>query len=339
MLKRLILKIADRKSLTEKEAAEAMNVIMDGGATPVQIAAFLTALKVKGESTEEISACTKVLKEKASTFEPEVPFHIDIVGTGGDCSGTINVSTAASFVASAAGACIAKHGNRAVTSRCGSADVLEALGANIMLEAEQVKQLVEEIGLGFMFAQTFHKSMKNVAAVRSELGMRTIFNLLGPLSNPANAKGQLMGVFNASLTEPIAHVMLDLGLEHAMIVFGAGGMDEISICGPTKVSEAKNGQVKNYYITPEQFGFKRTDIINVRGGTAEENAEDIRRILSGQGGPKFNIVALNAGAAIYIGKAAASMQEGVKKAVEVMTNGAAFEKMERFIEMTQSLKG
>lgn len=338
MLKHQIAKLADGKDLTNEETVSAMDAIMDGRAGDAQMAAFLTALRMKGESIDEITACAQVMRDKALTISPNVPFCVDIVGTGGDCSGTINVSTAASFAASAAGACIAKHGNRAVSSTSGAADVLEALGVNIMLDADGVKRLIEELGLGFMFAQTFHRSMKNVAGVRSALGIRTVFNLLGPLTNPAKAPGEVMGIFDGALTEPVARVMLNLGLEHAMVVYGAGGMDEISVCGPTRVSEAKDGEVKTYEITPEQFGINRADISEVRGGTAEQNAEEIRRILSGERGPKFDIVALNAGAAIYVGKAASSMEEGVQKAIEVMTNGAAYDKLTRFAEMSQSLK-
>ena len=276
MLKNAIENLLEGKHLSEKEMMDAMEFIMDGEASPVLIGSFLTALRMKGETAEEITGGAKVMLKKAERIALENLYTLDTCGTGGDCSGTFNISTAVAFIAAASGIHVVKHGNRSVSSRSGSADVLEALGVNISLLPKQVEECVKVQNIGFLFAPTFHKAMRHAAGTRKELGFRTIFNILGPLTNPANAKSQVLGVFDEKLTEPLAKVLANLGVEHAMVVHGMDGLDEITITGETKVTEVKNGDINTYYITPEEFGIKRATRNDILGGDAIENAEIIK---------------------------------------------------------------
>ena len=337
MLKEAIQKLVEGKNLCEGEIIAALNCIMEGNATQAQIGSFITALRIKGETIEEITGCAKVMREKADRITLEKDYFIDIVGTGGDCSYTFNISTAAAFVTAAGGVTVAKHGNRSVSSKSGSADVLESLGVNINLEPQKVKECIDKIGIGFMFAQTFHKSMKYAAGPRRELGIRTIFNILGPLTNPASAKGQLLGVFSDKLTEPLAHVLHNLGVEKAMVVYGMDGMDEISLSAPTKVSELKDGKVTTYYLNPEDYGMKLTSKDELVGGDSKENAKIILSILNGDRGPKRDIVVLNAAAALYVGKAAEDIQAGIAMAEELIDSGKALDKLNELREYSDSM--
>lgn len=334
MLKSAIQKLVEGKNLTEQEIIYAMNCIMDGNATQAQIGSFITALRIKGETIDEITGCAKVMREKADRIIPEADYCIDTCGTGGDGSNTFNISTAAAFVASAGGATVAKHGNRSVSSRSGSADVLEALGVNITLKPRQVKECVDKVGIGFMFAPTFHKSMKHAAGPRKELGIRTIFNILGPLTNPASAKGQVIGVFDVRLTSQLAGVLVNLGVERAMVVHGMDGLDEITTKDATRISEVKEGKVTGYEITPEMFGFERASSEALLGSDAQSNADIILRIFKGENGPKRDIVLINAAAALYIGKAADSMQEGIGLAGRIVDSGKALRKLEELREFS-----
>ncbi|HEX9061749.1 MAG TPA: anthranilate phosphoribosyltransferase [Clostridia bacterium] len=338
MIVQSIKKLVEGKDLTEQEAMETMNTIMSGEATHAQIGSFLTALRIKGESIDEIAGCARVMREKADRIRPNVPYYIDTCGTGGDGSNTFNISTAAAFVAAAGGVAVAKHGNRSMSSKCGCADVLEALGININLEPHQVEKCIEDINIGFMFAQTFHKSMKHAAGPRKELGFRTVFNMLGPLTNPAGAKGQLLGVYDKSLTEPVANVLLKLGVEKAMVIHGLDGMDEISTTGKTKVSEVKDGHVDTYEIDPLEYGIERASKADLEGGNAAENAQMIKAILNGEKGHKRNIVLINAAAALYVGKAVEKLQDGVAVATEIIDSKKALNKLLEFCEYTQNIK-
>lgn len=337
MVKEAIQKLVEGRNLCESEITAALNCIMEGEATPAQIGSFITALRIKGETIEEITGCAKVMREKADRIVLDKDYFIDIVGTGGDCSYTFNISTAAAFVTSAGGVTVAKHGNRSVSSKSGSADVLESLGVNISLEPQKVKECIEKIDLGFMFAQTFHKSMKYAAGPRRELGIRTIFNILGPLTNPASAKGQLLGVFNENLTEPLAHVLSNLGVENAMVVYGMDGMDEISLSAQTKVSELKDGKVNTYYLNPEEFGMRLVNKDELVGGDSKENAKIILSILNGDKGPKRDIVVLNSAAALYVGRAVKDITSGIKMAEELIDSGKALDKLNELKEFSNSM--
>lgn len=337
MLKEAIQKLVEGRNLCEDEIIAALNCIMEGEATPAQIGSFITALRIKGETIEEITGCAKVMREKADKIVLDKDYFIDIVGTGGDCSYTFNISTAAAFVTAAGGVTVAKHGNRSVSSKSGSADVLESLGINIALEPQIVKESIEKIGIGFMFAQTFHKSMKHAAGPRKELGIRTIFNILGPLTNPASAKGQLLGVFSEKLTEPLAHVLSNLGVENAMVVYGMDGMDEISLSAQTKVSELKDGKVNTYYLNPEDYELKLVSKEELVGGDSKENAKIILSILNGERGPKRDIVVLNAAAALYVGKAAKDIKSGIAMAEELIDSGKALNKLNELKEFSNSM--
>lgn len=327
MLKSAIQKLVEGKNLCENEIMDAMNCIMEGNATEAQIGSFITALRIKGETIEEITGCAKVMREKATRIVPNVDYFIDIVGTGGDGTNTFNISTAAAFVACGGGITVAKHGNRSVSSKSGAADVLEALGINIALTPLEVKECIEKIGIGFMFAPTFHKSMKHAAGPRRELGIRTIFNILGPLTNPANAKGQVLGVFDGKLTNPLANVLLNLGLERAMVLHGMDGMDEISTTSSTMVSEVRDGKIINYEIIPENFGIERVSKSDLYGANAQENSEIIESIFNGEKGPKRDIVLINAAAALYVGKIVDSIEDGMSLAKQVIDSGKAMEKL------------
>lgn len=314
-----------------------MRQVMGGELTPAQISGLLVALRIKGETVDEIAAAATVMRELSSKVDIQDTAHlIDTCGTGGDGIQTFNVSTVSAFVAAAAGAKVAKHGGRSVSSTCGSADVLEVLGVNVNQTPEQVASCVNQIGVGFMFAPNHHSAMKHSAPVRRELGVRTLFNLLGPLTNPANAKRQVMGVFSAALTSKLAHVLQQLGSEHVMVVCGADGMDEISFAGDTFVAELKNGQVHEYTLNPQQFGLGLHDVSSIKVADAEASKQMILEVLSGKTGSARDIVLLNAGAAIYVAGLVDSLQDGITKAAETLDNGKALLKLEQLIAMTQA---
>lgn len=337
MIKGAIQKLVEGRDLCEGEVIDALNCIMEGEATQAQIGSFITALRIKGETIEEITGCAKVMREKADKIKLNKEYFIDIVGTGGDCSYTFNISTAAAFVASAGGVTVAKHGNRSVSSKSGSADVLESLGVNISLEPQKVKECIEKIDIGFMFAQTFHKSMKHAAGPRKELGIRTIFNILGPLTNPAGAKGQVLGVFSEKLTEPLAYVLSNLGVEKAMVVYGMDGMDEISLSAQTRVSELKDGKVTTYDLNPEDYGMNLSTKADIVGGDSKDNSKIILSIFNGEKGAKRDIVVLNAAAALYVGKVAYDIKDGIKMAEEIIDSGKALNKLSELREFSNSL--
>ena len=331
-------KVLNGENLTETEAMEAMDLIMSNAATDIQIAEFLTALRMKGETIEEITGFAKGMRAKAKTV-PNCKDAIDIVGTGGDCSNSFNISTTSSFIIAAAGAKVAKHGNRSVSSKSGAADVLERLGVKIQTTPEQAANCIHEIGISFLFAQSYHGSMKYVAKSRKEMGTRTVFNILGPLANPAETDYILLGVYNDDLISVMAKVLCGLGIRHAMVVHGEDGFDEISISAPTKVAEIKDGGIFEYTITPEQFGLPLAEKEEVVGGSPEENALITQGILAGTiRDAKRNIVLLNAGCALYIAGKANSIGEGVALAAETIDNGAALAKLEELKAFTNALE-
>lgn len=327
MIKDVINSLIDGKDLSEEEMIGAMRDIMEGKATDAQIASFLTALRIKGETVKEITGAARVMREKVSKINaPE--YTVDTCGTGGDMSHTFNISSTAALVVAACGLPVAKHGNRSVSSSCGSADVLEALGIKIELEPAKVEECLKTTGFGFMFAPLFHPAMKYAIGPRKELGVRTVFNILGPLTNPAGAKRQVLGVFSDKLTEPLAHVLGNLGAKHAFVVHGEDGLDEMTTTDKTRVSELKEGKVKTYSISPEEFGLKKAYKEDLVGGDAEENAKITIDILEGKKDPKRDIVLLNAAAAIIAGDKADDLKGGIKKAAEAIDSGAAREKLE-----------
>ncbi len=322
--------LLERSDLTHGQMLDIMRQIMSGALTPVQIAGILIALRMKGETVDEIAAAAEVMRELSTKVNVTAKEHlIDTCGTGGDGIQTFNVSTVSAFVAAAAGARVAKHGGRSVSSTCGSADVLEALGVNVNMTPDQVAQCIDEIGIGFMFAPNHHSAMKHAAPVRRELGVRTLFNLLGPLTNPAGAKRQVMGVFDRSLTAKLARVLHRLGSEHVLVVHGADGMDEISFAGDTYVAELKGGQVSEYVLNPQQFGMKLHNAESIRVQNAEESKAMILSVLAGQAGPARDIVLLNAGAAIYVAGLVSSVQEGIDAAVRVIDGQLAKSKLDQ----------
>lgn len=337
MIKEAIVKIVDKQDLTYEEAYQVISEIMSGETTATQNAAFLAALSTKStnsETIDEITGCAAAMRDHATKFENDLDL-LEIVGTGGDNAHSFNISTTAAFVIASSGILVAKHGNRAASSSSGTADCLEALGGNIDLEIEKCRELLDKAGFCFFFAQKYHKSMKYVGPIRKELGIRTVFNILGPLTNPANPKYHLLGVYDRSLVEPVAEVLMKLGSQRGMVVYGTEKLDEISLSAPTCVCEYKDGWMKNYTITPEQFGFERCTKEDLLGGTPEENAAITRGILSGEiRGHKRNAVLLNAGAAIYIGGKAASMEEGIAMAGELIDSGNALETLEKFIAVS-----
>jgi len=337
MLQEAIKKLITPVNLTEEEVVKSMNFIMEGNATPAQIGSFITALRIKGETVEEITGCARVMRDKAERFVPELDYFIDTCGTGGDGSNSFNISTAAAIVAAAGGIPVAKHGNRSISSMTGCADVLEALGVNINLTSEQAKKCIEDIGICFMFAPVFHKSMKYAAGPRKELGIRTIFNVLGPLTNPAGAKGQVMGVFDGNLTETLAKVLLKLGVERAMVVHGLDGMDEITTTTSTRVSEVRDGKVLNYEIKPQDFNIKVCSANDLKGEDAKVNCDIIDSIFKGEKGPKRDIVILNSAAALYVGKKVDSLRDGVELAGELIDTGKASEKLKQLVSYTSNL--
>lgn len=337
MIDQAITKISQKESLTLTEAQQAMDDIMAGRATQSQIAAFLIGLRVKGETEEEIAGCAQSMRAHATPIQTRRTNVIDTCGTGGDNVGTFNISTAAAIVASSAGANVAKHGNRAVSSRCGSADVLKALGVNIEIDPAQAGRVLDEVGITFLFAPLLHEAMKYAAPVRKELGVRTIFNILGPLTNPARARRQVVGVFDPNLTETLARVMKVLGGEHVLVVHGEGGLDELSTVGKTRVSEVRNGEVLSYSVGVEELGIRRASVQELKGGDAQVNADVIRGILSGHydGAPK-DVVVLNAGAALYTSGLASSIRDGVTMAKEAIDSRAASRKLKAWIEASRS---
>ena len=335
MIQDCIKKLADGKDLTRQESEASMNEIMTGEATPSQIAALITALRIKGETIDEISGFASVMRQRAEKLELRSPYYVDTCGTGGDVSGTFNISTVAAFVASGAGVVIAKHGNRAVSSKCGSADLLESLGVKIDIDNNKVGRCIDEVGIGFIFAPAFHKAMKFAAPTRKEIGIRTVFNILGPVSNPANTKGQLMGVYSPQLTNVMASVLKNQGCETAMVVSGFDGIDEISVCDRTKVSHLENGIIKDYFIEPGDFEMNRSVREKILGGTSTENANIAVDILSAkEKGAKRDIVLLNAAAAIVVGRKAKDIKEALALAAESLDSGAAQNKLELLRKFT-----
>lgn len=338
MIKEAIEKIVLKEDLTYDEAYTVMNEIMNGETTPTQNAAFLAALSTKStkaETIDEISGCAQAMREHALTVDGGDMDTLEIVGTGGDRAGSFNISTTTAFVAAAAGIKVAKHGNRAASSKSGTADCLEALGANINLEPEKCVSLLEEAGFCFFFAQKYHTSMKYVGSIRRELGFRTVFNILGPLTNPIKPSRQLLGVYDEYLLEPLAKVLTSLGVKNGMVVYGREKLDELSTAGETAVCEFNNGEYSSYVLTPEQFGLTRSTKKDLEGGTPEENAKITRDILSGKDrGPKFETVLMNAGAALYIAGKATDIADGIEKARELIDNGEALKAMERFVDLS-----
>ena len=335
MIKEAIVKIVSKEDLTYDEAYTVMNEIMSGETTPTQNAAFLAALSTKSaraETTDEIAGCAAAMRDHATKVEIGMDIF-EIVGTGGDNAGSFNISTTSALVAAAGGMKVAKHGNRAASSLCGTADCLEALGVNIEQSPEKCKELLEKVGMCF-FAQKYHSSMKYVGPIRKELGFRTVFNILGPLTNPGSPKMQLLGVYDDYLVEPLAQVLVSLGITRGMVVYGMDKLDEISMSAPTKICEIRDGWFKSYTITPEDFGFKRCTKDELKGGAPKENAEMTLAILKGEKGPKRDAVLLNAGASLYIGGKAASFKDGVKLAAEIIDSGKALEVLNKFIEVS-----
>lgn len=338
MIKEAIEKIVLKEDLTYDEAYAVMNEIMNGETTPTQNAAFLAALSTKStkaETIDEISGCAQAMREHALTVDGGDMDTLEIVGTGGDRAGSFNISTTTAFVAAAAGIKVAKHGNRAASSKSGTADCLEALGANINLEPEKCVSLLEDAGFCFFFAQKYHTSMKYVGSIRRELGFRTVFNILGPLTNPIKPSRQLLGVYDEYLLEPLAKVLTSLGVKNGMVVYGREKLDELSTAGETAVCEFNNGEYSSYVLTPEQFGLTRSTKKDLEGGTPEENAKITRDILSGKDkGPKYETVLMNAGAALYISGKATDIADGIGKARELIDNGEALKAMERFVDLS-----
>lgn len=335
MIKEAIQKVVTGQNLTFDEAEQVMDEIMSGEASQIQMSAYLTALSLKGETIDEITASASGMRKHCIRLLHDMDV-LEIVGTGGDKSNSFNISTTSALVVSAAGVPVAKHGNRAASSKCGAADVLEALGVNITVSPEKSKALLEKINICFLFAQNYHIAMKYVAPVRKELGIRTVFNILGPLSNPAGANMQLLGVYDEELVEPMAQVLAQLGVKDAMVVYGQDGLDEISMSAPTSVCEVRNGSFTKYVIEPEQFGMEKCKKEDLVGGTPEENAEITRAILSGEKGPKADAVILNSAAALYIADASLTLEGAVAKAREIIESGKALEQLDKFIALSNA---
>jgi anthranilate phosphoribosyltransferase len=330
--------VTERRDLSAEEMTAVMRTIMTGEATPAQIGGFLIGLRMKGETVDEIAAAARVMRELATGVKVTGQNVVDIVGTGGDAINTVPGSTACTFVVAAAGGTVAKHGNRSVSSKSGSADLLEAAGVNLDLTAEQVAQCINDIGVGFMFAPKHHSAMKHAIGPRKEMGVRTIFNVLGPLTNPAGAPNQLLGVFSSDLVEPLAEVLHKLGSNHVLVVHAEDGMDEISVGAPTRVAELKDGQISTYTITPEQFGVERADIKQLVVSGAEESLAIINGVLENQPGPARDIVMLNAGAAIYAAGLADTLDAGIRKADTVIATGKAKEKLDALVKLSNSFQ-
>ncbi len=338
MIKEAIVKIVNKGDLTYDEAYTVMNEIMSGETSPTQNAAFLAALSTKSaraETTDEIAGCAAAMRDHALKMETDMDLF-EIVGTGGDNAHSFNISTTSALVCAAGGMKVAKHGNRAASSKCGTADCLEALGVNIEQSPEKCEELLREVGMCFFFAQKYHASMKYVGAIRKELGFRTVFNILGPLTNPGSPKMQLLGVYDEYLVEPLAQVLISLGVKRGMVVYGQDKLDEISMSAPTTICEFKDGWFKTYTVCPEDFGLERCARADLEGGTPEENAKITRDILNGEKGHKRNAVLMNAGAALYVGGKAKSMEAGVKLAAEIIDSGRAAKTLEEFIRVSNT---
>ena len=336
MIREAINTLVSGRSLSMDEAASVMREVMDGEATPAQLGAFLTALRIKGETPEEIAGMATIMRKKALRVEVDGPL-VDTAGTGGDGKGTFNISTAAAFVAAASGLKVAKHGNRAASSTCGSADILEALGVKIELDPEGVRRCIEDVGIGFMFAPAFHPSMRHAAPVRREIGIRNAFNILGPLTNPAGADYQLLGVADPTLGEKMAQVLRLLGTRHALVVHGEDGMDELTLGAPTHVWEVRQGEVRSHTVSPQEVGLPTVPAEDLRGGTAEENAATLRRLFKGERGPLRDVVLLNSAAVLIVGGKAAVLKEGIQLAVEAIDSGEATRRVEGLVELSQRL--
>lgn len=336
MIKEAIVKLSKGENLSYEMAEAVMDEIMSGEASQVQMSAFLVAMSMKGETIEEITACAAGMRKHCVKLLHDMDV-LEIVGTGGDGANSFNISTTSSLVISAAGVPVAKHGNRAASSKCGAADVLEALGVNITVPPERSTELLEKINLCFLFAQNYHIAMKYVAPVRRELSIRTIFNILGPLANPAGANMQLLGVYDESLVEPLAHVLANLGVKSAMVVYGQDGLDEISVSAPTTVCEVRDGKFESYVITPEQFGLSRYSKEELVGGTPAENAAITRAILSGEKGAKRDAVVLNSAAALHVAREDLTLEEAVKTVQDIIDSGKAMEQLNRFIELSNAM--
>lgn len=336
MIKEAIKLSVEGKDLSEEQMISAMRDIMEGKATDAQIGAFLTALRMKGETVEEITGAARVMREKVAAIKAPA-YTVDTCGTGGDMSHTFNISTTAALVVAACGVPVAKHGNRSVSSSCGSADVLEALGIKIDLTPKKVEKCIAATGFGFMFAPLFHPAMKYAIGPRKELGIRTLFNILGPLTNPAGAERQVLGVFSDKLTEPMAKVLGNLGVKHAFVVHGEDGLDEITNTDKTKITELKNGSIHTYLVSPEDFNFERVQKDELAGGNAEDNAKITREILEGKKGPKRDIVLMNAAAALVTGDKAKNFNDGIKLAAKAIDSGAALKKLEEVRKVSNSL--
>jgi anthranilate phosphoribosyltransferase len=339
MIREAIRKVVEGGNLTQAEAVAAMTEIMDGEATPAQVASFITALRMKGETVEEITGFVKVMREKSVKVRPQAADLLDTCGTGGDKLNTFNISTTATFVIVGAGVTVAKHGNRAASSSCGSADVLEALGVNFNLDAERVAACIDKAGLGFMFAPAMHPAMKHAIGPRKEIGIRTIFNLLGPMTNPAGAKRQVIGVFSPAITEVMANVLKSLGTQRAMIFHGMAGLDEISTLGETRISELKDGEVRTYSLQPSDVGLEATSAESLAAGTGSivDNVRALLAVLDGEKGPRRDIVLLNAAAALVVAEKALDLRNGIEIAGESIDSGAAMNALERFKSVTQEL--
>ncbi len=331
--------VTERRDLSAEEMTEAMHIIMNGEATPAQIGGFLIGLRMKGETAEEIAAAAGVMRELADRVGVTAPHLVDTCGTGGDAARTFNISTTSAFVAAAAGAQVAKHGNRSVSSSSGSADILEAAGVNLSLTADQVARCIREIGVGFMFAPRHHSAMKHAIGPRRDMGVRTIFNVLGPLTNPAGAPNQVIGVFSVELLETLAEALQRLGSQHVLVVHAEDGMDEISIDGSTHVAELKKREIEIYTIRPEDFGLRRSDVSALTVDNVGESLAKMQGVLDGEAGPERDIVTLNAGAAIYAAGVAASLEEGVARAQAAIERGGAREKLDDLVRMSNRLAG
>ena len=335
MLQEAIAILSQKKDLTREQAAGAMRVLMEGNGTPAQIGAFLMGLRTKGETIEEITGFASTMRAMATPVKTPCDPLVDVVGTGGDKSGTFNISTAAAFVIAGAGIAVAKHGNRSATSKCGSADVLECLGVNIEAPADKIGRCIDEIGIGFLFARTLHGAMKHAAGPRKELGIRTVFNILGPLTNPAGPTGLAMGVFDSALVEALARVLANLGARHAFVAAGSDGLDELTITGPSYVAEAKDGEVKTFELNPEDVGLATAPLDALKGGDAQENADILRLVLDGEaGGPRRDVVLLNAAAGILASDTVAGWPEAIEAAGKSIDSGAAKAKLDALVKVS-----
>ncbi|NLO80042.1 MAG: anthranilate phosphoribosyltransferase [Xanthomonadaceae bacterium] len=331
-------RITERQNLSQDEMAAVMRAIMTGECTPAQIGGFLVGLRMKGETVDEITAAARVMRELATGIKVDTKHLVDTCGTGGDARGTFNVSTASAFVVAAAGGKVAKHGNRSVSSKSGSADLLEAAGARLELSPRQVERCIEEVGVGFLFAPLFHSAMRHAVAPRREMAVRTIFNILGPLTNPAGAPHQLLGVYGREWLRPVAEVLRELGSRHVLVVHAQDGLDEISIAAPTWVAELVDGDIREYTISPEQFGIARTALEAIHAKDANESLALIRRAFAGEPGPAKDMIILNAGAAIYAADLTDTLEAGLERAREMLESGAAARKLEQFVTFTQEVE-